>query len=83
MVGTYERLYHRWQTTWNNNRWDWFRNWVPLGKEQWSLSSNPAVGRNTDGRLEIFMVGKDGRFYHKWQTAPNSNDQWSASWVLL
>lgn len=83
MVGTDGRLYHRWQTTWTNNRWDWFRNWVPLGKEQWPLASNPAVGRNADGRLEVFMVGKDGRFYHKWQTAPNSNDQWSANWVVL
>lgn len=83
MVGTDGRLYHRWQTAWNNNRWDWFRNWDPIGKEVWPLSSNPAVGQNDDGRLEVFMVGKDGRFYHRWQTAPGIGQWGAGNWALL
>ena len=85
MVGTDRRLYHRWQTGWNNttNRPNWYMNWVPLGKEQWPLSSNPAVAHNADRRLEVFMVGNDGRFYHRWQTTPNDSSQWSGSWALL
>jgi hypothetical protein len=78
MVGSDGRLYHRWQTSKNSTTgiWDWYMNWVPFGKTQWPLSSNPAVARNRDGRLEVFMVGPDGRFFHKWQTAANSNT-WS------
>jgi hypothetical protein len=78
MVGSDGRLYHRWQTSRNGTTgiWDWYMNWVPFGKQQWPLSSNPAVARNRDGRLEVFMVGSDGRFFHKWQTAANSNT-WS------
>ena len=85
MVGTDKRLYHIWQTTYNNttNLWEWFMNWVPFGKELWPLSSNPAVAKNKDGRLEVFMVGTDKRLYHKWQTAPNNSSQWSGSWVVL
>ena len=75
MVGSDGRLYHRCQTSRNGTTgiWDWYMNWVPFGKQQWPLSSNPAVARNRDGRLE---VGSDGRFFHKWQTAANSNT-WS------
>ena len=85
MVGTDRRLYHIWQTAYNNttNLWDWFMNWVPLGKELWPLSSNPAVAKNQDGRLEVFMVGTDKRLYHRWQTAPNNSSQWSGSWIAL
>jgi hypothetical protein len=32
----------------------------------------PAVGRNADGRLEIFALGSDRALWHNWQTAPNS-----------
>jgi len=42
----------------------------------------PGVGRNADGRLEVFMVGSDRQLYHRWQTKPNSS-QWSESWASL
>ena len=38
------------------------------------------VGRNADGRLEVFARGADGGIWHKWQTAPNNG--WSG-WASL
>ena len=36
------------------------------------LTSNIAVARNADGRLEVFARGTDNALWHKWQVAPNS-----------
>ena len=30
----------------------------------------PAVGRNADGRLEVFVIGGNGALYRQWQTTP-------------
>jgi acylphosphatase len=38
------------------------------------------VGRNQDGRLEIFGLGTDNGLWHKWEAAPNG--AWS-SWASL
>ena len=40
--------------------------WVSLGGV---LTSDMAVGRNADGRLEIFARGLDNGLWHKWQTS--------------
>ena len=39
------------------------------------ITSDIAVARNADGRLEIFARGTDGAVWHQWQTAPNNG--WS------
>ena len=44
---------------------------TPLG----GFAQQICVGRNQDGRLEIFYVGTNGNIYHNWQTAPNGG--WS------
>ena len=31
------------------------------------LHSDPGVGRNSDGRLEVFVLGSDDRLFHMWQ----------------
>ncbi|MCB1249416.1 MAG: hypothetical protein KDB36_08410 [Acidimicrobiales bacterium] len=36
----------------------------------------PALGRNKDGRLEVFVVASTGRLWHRWQLVPNGG--WSA-----
>jgi hypothetical protein len=36
-----------------------------------NIVSDISVGRNEDGRLEIFGRGPDNRVYHKWQTTPD------------
>ena len=37
---------------------NWFYGWDSLGGE-WNKYTEPVVGRNQDGRLEVFMVGND------------------------
>lgn len=51
--------------------------WISLGG-QWS--SIPVVGRNQDGRLEVFIVGQNGQLYQRFQTSPNNgwNDRWES-----
>jgi hypothetical protein len=38
--------------------------------------SDPVVGTNDDGRLEVFIVGGDGALWHSWQVQGNIS-QWS------
>ena len=46
-----------------------------------SWKGTPAVGRNADGRLEVFVEGRtDGRLWHNWQLVPNGT--WYG-WVTL
>jgi len=37
------------------------------------LSTNVATANNADGRMQVFVVGGDGRVYSKWQTSVNSS----------
>ncbi len=41
---------------------------------------NPCVAKNSDGRQELFAVGKDGQLYHMYQTTANAG--WSG-WVSM
>ncbi|MCW7549016.1 hypothetical protein OO184_13995, partial [Photorhabdus sp. APURE] len=45
-----------------------------------SVTNKPAVSRNLDGRLEVFVRGADNALWHIWQTASNSD--WS-NWQSL
>ncbi|WFB06746.1 matrilysin family metalloendoprotease [Streptomyces sp. LX-29] len=45
-----------------------------------SVTSDIAVGRHTDGRMEIFAAGLDRAVWHNWQMVPN--DGWSG-WASL
>jgi hypothetical protein len=50
--------------TWNS--------WASLGKPKCGLSNDLiSVGRNSDGRLEVFAVGVDGALWHTYQKKPN------------
>jgi Astacin (Peptidase family M12A) len=49
----------------------------------WSTNRRPAVAKNGDGRLEVFMVGVDNILYHRWQKEAKSNSQWSDKWESL
>jgi hypothetical protein len=48
--------------------------WESLGGK-WPDNSGLIVVVNTDGRIEVFMVGNDKVLYHIWQTKPGG------SWV--
>jgi len=49
--------------------------WSAWASQGGVLTSDIAVARNADGRLEAFVRGTDNAVWHKWQTAPNSG--WS------
>ena len=38
-----------------------------FGPERWPLSSNSAIARNANGKLEVFMMGSDRQLYHSWE----------------
>jgi hypothetical protein len=62
-----------------NNGWSI---WGNLGQPSTACYVyRPFLGMNGDGRLDIFTLGSDGKFYHRWQTAPSGN--WSANWGSL
>src|SRR5689334_3916678 len=51
--------------------------WQSLGGQP---TTAPAIGRNADGRLELFIQGADNNVHHNWQKAPNSG--W-AGWQFV
>ncbi|HTD34213.1 MAG TPA: protease pro-enzyme activation domain-containing protein [Candidatus Elarobacter sp.] len=76
-LGQDGNVYHVWQTA-PNNGWS---GWASLGKPASPIANGaPFVGRDQDGRIEVFATGNDGTVYHIWQTAPNNG--WSA-WAAL
>ncbi len=66
-VGSDGALWHIYQEA-PNGTWS---SWTPLGKPPNLTAVNvPVVGKNADGRLEVFTIGSDGALWHTWQTAP-------------
>jgi hypothetical protein len=74
--GTDSALIHNWQLGPNTG---WANQWMSLGfPPNNPLQSVPAVGRNADGRLEVFAAcgtNINWRIWHIFQTAPNNG--WS------
>jgi hypothetical protein len=78
VIGSDNKLYHKWQNS-------------PGSSSSWTVhqslegnvraDSNPAVAVNSDGRLEVFVIGPQNALYHKWQTSPGSST-WTA-WTSL
>jgi hypothetical protein len=50
--------------------------WTPMTNLGGALTSDPAVGMNVDGRLEVFVRGTDNGLHHIWQTSP-AGSSWS------
>jgi len=83
-VGPDLRLWHTWQlappqlgqsASWSN--WESLQG--PFNAQADRGIANPVVGRNADGRLEVFAIGPDNALWHIWQTAANSGwSQWSS-----
>ncbi len=72
-IGSDGTLWHIWQTI-AGKSWS---NWNPLNKP---LNTNalvmPGVGKNADGRLEVFTIASDGALWHIWQASPGQGP-WS------
>ena len=67
-------LWHRWQDAVGPNApWP---EWVNEGDAGVGFVDHPVVGPSADGRLELFIAGRDGNLWHKWQTVASNG--WSA-----
>src|SRR5207245_1388493 len=77
-LGDDHGLWQKWQTAPSNGWSEWKSLGRPLGEI--SLGGSLTVGRNQDGRQEVFAVGGDGNVWQIWQTAPNG--AWS-NWAKL
>jgi hypothetical protein len=71
-------LWQKWQTAPNNGWSEWKTLGVPA--KDISLIENFTVGRNKDGRQEVFAIGSDKNIWQIWQTFPNGG--WS-NWEKL
>jgi hypothetical protein len=65
---------HRTSQIARHGGWSHWRSYPTDGP---NLFGSPAVVRNADGHLELFVLGDDGALWHMWQTAPkNGWSQW-------
>jgi hypothetical protein len=79
VVGTNNVVYYKTQTSPNSATWS--SSWTSLGGGV-KADTSPAVARNHDGRLQVFLVGTNNQLQYRAQTSPNSNT-WSSSWTSL
>jgi hypothetical protein len=77
-VGSDEALWHTWQLA-PNGAWS---EWASLGSTPLVAGgpAEPVVGKNKDGRLEIFVTDASAVLWHSWQLALNGT--WSG-WASL
>jgi hypothetical protein len=68
LIGTDGLLWHIWQLTPNAGWGAWTSLDAPSNVT--GDVNYPAVGRNADGRLEVFVVGTDNALWHTWQLSP-------------
>jgi predicted Zn-dependent protease len=79
MVGTDNALYYKTQTTAGSNTWS--SSWTSLGVGV-KADTSPAVARNSDGRLQVFVIGTNNQLHYRAQTAADSNT-WSPAWTSI
>ncbi len=79
VVGANNQLYYKTQSSPNSNIWS--SAWTSLGGGI-KADTSPAVARNSDGKLQVFVVGANNQLYYKTQSSPNSNI-WSSAWTSL
>jgi hypothetical protein len=79
VVGTNNAVYYKAQSSPGSSTWS--SSWASLGGGV-KTDTGPAAARNTDGRLQAFIVGTNSALYYKTQSSPNSNT-WSSTWTSL
>ena len=77
LVSAHDTLWHIRQSGQADPPW---QKWTPLGGPG-GILGDPVVGKNSDGRLEVFCRGQDGEIKHIWQTDA-VKDVWS-NWESL
>ena len=79
VVGTNNQLLYKTQSSPNSNTWS--PAWTSLGGGI-KADTSPAVARNSDGRLQVFVVGTNNQLQYRAQTAAGSST-WSPAWASL
>jgi len=79
VVGTNNQLYYKTQASAGSSTWS--SSWTSLGGGI-KADISPAVARNNDGRLQVFVVGTNNQLYYKTQRSAGSST-WSSSWTYL
>jgi GR25 family glycosyltransferase involved in LPS biosynthesis len=68
-VGDDHALWQKWQVAPNNGWSEWSTRGKPA--KDISLTEQFCVGKNQDGRQEVFALASDGNIWQIWQQAPN------------
>jgi hypothetical protein len=77
-VGDDGALWHIWQTSVNGGWSTWFSHGAPPGTQVGGLR-NAVIAPNSQGRLELFVLGDDKALWHIWQVAANGGwSNWAA-----
>ena len=77
-AGPHYEISHVWQISPNGG----LSNWSSLEQPSCSIDlAEPYLGKNQDGRLDVFAKGSDHYVYHRWQTAPNNG--WNSTWASI
>ncbi|MGB7635684.1 MAG: discoidin domain-containing protein, partial [Nitrososphaeraceae archaeon] len=79
VVGTNNQLYYKTQSSPNSNTWS--SAWTSLGGGI-KADTSPAVARNSDGMLQVFVVGTNNQLQFRAQTTAGSST-WSSAWTSL
>jgi hypothetical protein len=76
--GQDSQLYHQWETAVGTFSWSGWNSFDTASTPDKRFSDHPVVAASADGRLELFLRGRDGNMYHAWQTSASNG--WS-DWV--
>lgn len=77
--GSEQALWHRWQKEPGSDWSAWDSLDAPPGGP-----SDPVLGRNADGRLEVFCVTPDrSELWHRWQRLAGKPESWDRPWENL
>ena len=61
VVGANNQLYHKWQTSpSSSSSWSNYKSLSGIVR----ANTSPEVGTNSDGRLEVFVIGTDNAPHH-------------------
>ena len=61
-------------SVWRLWQWQWRSLDIPIG---WGFGG-PAIARNRDGRLEVFVQEIGGTMWHRWQRSQGGWSQWAS-----
>jgi hypothetical protein len=79
VIDTNNALYYKTQISPSSATWS--SSWTSLGGGI-KADTSPAVARNSDGSLHVFVIGTNNALYYTTQTSAGSST-WSSSWTSI